>query len=145
MINVAYSTAHLVMPRIVIGILIILLVAIVITEGLARVKAGGSFFAKPGRFFKENADYVKLFGTLILFVGYILTLGVLGFTATSIIFVFLFNFLYADKNPKSILISVIIAVVASLLIAYLFGVVFQITLPSGLLTHTFVNQGFTIY
>ena len=133
MINVVYSTEHWIVPIAVMVILAILLVAIVVTEGMARVKAGGKFFEKPGRFFIENCDYVKVFGTLVLFAAYIVCLNIIGFTVTSMIFVFLFNVLYAGTEKKSLIISV------------LFGVVFNITLPSGICSITFANFGFTIY
>ena len=136
MIHIVYSTQHWIVPKIVIGILIVFLAAIIITEGMARVKAGEPFF---------NCDYVKLFGTLILFIGYIACLNVIGFTITSIIFVFLFNVLYAGTAPKSLLISILIAVISSVVIAVMFGVIFNITLPSGICTIPFPNWGFTIY
>lgn len=145
MIQVVYSTQHWIVPRIVIGVLVILLLAIIITEGMARVKEGKPFLAKPGRFFIENADYVKLFGSLILFAGYVFCLEIIGFTVTSIIFVFLFNLLFAGTSKKSIIISVIISIVAALLISILFGVVFNITLPRGLCTLELTNFGITIY
>lgn len=88
---------------------------------------------------------MKLFGTLVLFAAYIIAMDILGFTAASIIFVFLFNVLYAGTKPKSLAISALIAVVASIIISIAFGVIFKITLPSGMFTITFVNQGFTIY
>jgi putative tricarboxylic transport membrane protein len=145
MINIVYSTEHWIVPKIIICILAILLVAIIVTEGKARVAKGGTFFAKPGQFFIDNADYVKLFGTLVLFAAYIIAMDILGFTVASIIFVFLFNVLYAGTKPKSLAISALIAVVASIIISIAFGVIFKITLPSGMFTITFVNQGFTIY
>lgn len=102
MINVVYSTEHWIMPIIVIVILAALFTAIIVTEGRTRVKAGGTFFTKPGKFFIENCDHLKLWGTLVLFSGYILCLNIIGFTVTSIIFVFLFNILYAgvSRNPS---------------------------------------------
>ncbi len=145
MINVVYSTEHWIVPRIIIGVLIVLLAAIIITEGRARVKKGESFFAKPKPFFIENADFVKLFGTLILFILYIACLNIIGFTITSIVFVFLFNVLYTGFKPKALIISLIIALIASILISVLFGVVFNITLPSGACTIIFADFGFTIY
>ncbi len=145
MINVVYSSEHWIMPHIIMVLLVILALAIIITEGMERTKKGEAFFKLPKSFFIEKADYVKLFGTLILFAGYIFTLDKLGFTVTSIIFVFLFNILYAGTSPKSILISVIIAIAASLIISIAFGVVFQITLPSGALTLVFPDMGITIY
>lgn len=145
MIKVVYSTEHWIMPIIVMVILAVLLATIIITEGRTRVKAGGKFFEKPGRFFIENCDHFKLWGTLVLFAGYIVCLNIIGFTVTSMIFVFLFNILYAGTKKKSVIVSVILAVVSSLIISVLFGVVFNITLPDGLCSITFVDFGFTIY
>lgn len=145
MIQVVYSTQHWIVPRIIIGVLVILLLAIIITEGRARVKEGKPFFVKPGKFFIANADYVKLFGSLILFAGYVFCLEIIGFTVTSMVFVFLFNLLYGGTSKKSIIVSIIISVVAALIISILFGVVFNITLPRGLCTLELINFGITIY
>ena len=109
------------------------------------MKNGEPFFKKPGKFFIDNCDYVKLFGTLVLFIAFIACLNVIGFTVSSIIFVFLFNVLYAGVAPKSLVVSIIIALVSSLAIAVLFGVVFNITLPSGICTMAFPQFGFTLY
>ena len=145
MINVVYSTEHWIVPRIVIGVLVVLLLAIIITEGMARVKEGGSFIAKPSSFFIDKADFVKLFGTLILFIAYIICLDIIGFTVTSIVFVFLFNTLYAGKDKKALVMSIILAVVSAVIVSVLFGVIFNITLPSGLCTLTIRSMGITIY
>ena len=145
MINVVYSTEHLIMPTIIAIILVILLAAIIITEGIARTKNGQDFFVKPGRFFKEDTDYFKLFGTLVLFAGYIFCMDIIGFTVTSIIFVFLFNCLYAGVSKKALVPSILISIVAPLIVSIAFGVVFKITLPDGLMSLTFVDYGFTIY
>ncbi|NCC06677.1 MAG: tripartite tricarboxylate transporter TctB family protein [Clostridia bacterium] len=145
MINVVYSSEHWIMPTIVIGILVILLAAIIITEGLARKKKGEAFFKKAGKFFIDKADFVKLFGTLVLFIAYIALVDVIGFTVTSIVFVFLFNLLYTGFSKKAVIMSVVISVVASLTISVLFGIVFNITLPSGMLSLTFTDLGITFY
>lgn len=145
MINVVYSTEHLIMPTIIAIILIILLAAIIITEGIARTKNGEGFFVKPGRFFNEDADLFKEIGTLVLFAGYIFCMDIIGFTVTSIIFVFLFNCLYAGVSKKALVPSIIISIVAPLIVSIMFGVVFKITLPDGIMSLTFVDYGFTIY
>lgn len=145
MIQVVYSTQHWIVPKIVMGVLAVLLLGIIVSEGTARVKAGGSFFAKPGKFFIEGCDHFKLWGTLVLFAAYIFCLDIIGFTVTSIVFVFLFNVLYAGTSKKSIILSIILAVASSLIISVLFGIVFNITLPSGLCTMTFADFGITIY
>ncbi len=145
MINVVYSTEHWIVPRIIIFILVVLFAAIIISEGRARTTKGEAFFSLHKKFFKDNPDFIKLFGTLVLFVGYIVTLDILGFTLTSMIFVFLFNILYAGTSSKSIVVSLLIAVISSLIISIAFGVFFNITLPNGMFSITFVDQGFTIY
>ncbi len=132
MIQVVYSTEHWIVPIITMGVLVVLLAAIILTEGRARVQEGKPFFQKPGRFFLENYDKMKLWGTLLLFAGYIFALDVIGFTVTSLIFVFLFNVLYTGTSKKALIGSAVIAVVASLLISVMFGIVFNITLPSVL-------------
>ena len=145
MIQVVYSTEHWIVPIITMGVLVVLLAAIILTEGRARVQEGKPFFQKPGRFFLENYDKMKLWGTLVLFAGYIFALDVIGFTVTSLIFVFLFNVLYTGTSKKALIGSAVIAVVASLLISVMFGIVFNITLPSGMCSITFADFGFTIY
>lgn len=145
MIKVVYSTEHWIVPTIIMGVLVLLLAAIIVTEGMARVRRGEPFLAKPGAFFKPDYDKLKLWGTLVLFAAYIFCLDIIGFTVTSVIFVFLFNLLYGGMNRKSLLVSAAIAVVASVAISVLFGVVFNITLPDGLLSVTFADFGFTIY
>ena len=145
MIKVVYSTQHWIMPRIVMVVLAVLLAAIIATEGMARVKSGGSFLAKPGKFFREGCDHVKLWGTLVLFAGYLWCLNVIGFTVTSMVFGFLFNVLYAGTEKKSLLLSVALSVSSALIISVLFGVVFNITLPSGICTLPFPQFGFTLY
>ncbi len=145
MIQVVYSTEHWIVPIITMGVLVVLLAAIILTEGRARVQEGKPFFQKPGRFFLENYDKMKLWGTLLLFAGYIFALDVIGFTVTSLIFVFLFNVLYTGTSKKALIGSAVIAVVASLLISVMFGIVFNITLPSGVCSITFADFGFTIY
>ena len=71
MISVVYSTEHLLMPKIIGTLLVIMLAVIVLVEGRERKAATGKFFGSFGPFFRENADFKKLFGTLLLFIGYI--------------------------------------------------------------------------
>lgn len=148
-INVVYSTQHWIFPTITIGVLVILGVLLIALEGRARVKAGKGFFVKPGRFFKENYDKVKFWGTIALMFVYFFLLDKLGFTFWSMICLFLFNALFANKeqmkNPRYHITSIIISVVACLLISIVFGTLFAITLPSGLLTIEIPALGFILY
>lgn len=148
-IDVVYSTQHWIFPTIIITILVILGLAILVTEGVGRVKAGKGFISKPGRFFVENYDKVKLWGCVLLMVAYFFLLDKIGFTVCSIVFVFLFNTLFAGpdrmKNVKYHVTSVIISVVSVLLISILFGTAFDITLPDGICTIWIQSLGITIF
>ena len=108
MISVVYSTEHLLMPKIIGTLLVIMLAVIVLVEGRERKAATGKIFGSFGPFFRENADFKKLFGTLLLFIGYIFVVEEVGFTVTSIIFVFLFNVLYTGWSKKALRTSLII-------------------------------------
>ncbi len=147
-INVVYSTQHWIFPTITICILAILGAVIIITEGRARVKAGGGFFAKSGRFFEENYDKFQFWGTIGLLALYFLLLDVIGFTVCSMVFLFLFNMLFGGKanlNVKYIRNSAIISVVSTLIISILFGTVFNISLPEGICTIWIKSMGITIF
>lgn len=148
-IDVVYSTQHWIFPTIIITILIALGLAIIAVEGVGRVKAGRGFFVKPGRFFQENYDKIKFWGCIVLMVAYFFLLDKIGFTVCSIIFVFLFNTLFAGparmKNVKYHVVSLIISVVSVLLVSILFGTVFDITLPSGVCTIWIPGMGITIF
>ena len=148
-INVVYSTQHWIFPIITIGILVILGVLLIVLEGRARVKAGKGFFVKPGAFFEKNYDKIKFWGTLVLLVVYFFFLDKIGFTIWSIICLFLFNTLFANKeqmkNPKYHITSAIISVVACVIISLVFGTLFTITLPSGICTIEIPALGFILY
>ncbi|WP_069998646.1 tripartite tricarboxylate transporter TctB family protein [Cellulosilyticum sp. I15G10I2] len=129
-LKIVYSTSHLIGPKIVGMILIILALIMVAQEIIKRRKEGRSFSFKGKKFFEENYDKLKFWGTLILFVLYILALELVGFLIASLIFIFLFNILFAGiKNIKSIAVSAAISIISSVSIWYIFGFLFNITLP----------------
>jgi hypothetical protein len=148
-INVVYSTQHWIMPKILIGILIALGAVIFILEGRARVKKGGSFMPKMGKIFAENYDKMKFWGSIVLMAAYYFLLDKIGFTVCSIIFLILFNTLFAGKDrmkdKKYHINSVIISVVACVLVSIVFGTVFAITLPSGFCTIEIPAWNFIMY
>lgn len=112
-------------------------------------KTGEAFLDLKGRtFFVANWDKLRLLGTVVLMIAYIYAMEWMGFLAASIIIVFLFNVLYngldrlkelpsalregrllASSVFRSLLVSMAISVSFSLVIWYLFGSVFKITLP----------------
>lgn len=140
-----FKTMHLVFPTIIGCILLILGIALIIQRYRLCKKEGKPFInLKDYHFFEPGYDKLKLFGSLVLFIGYIACLVPMGFLWASILFVFLFNVLFAESinfkvlfgkaegavvNVKSLLISAAVAVIASTFIWWLFGIVFNITLP----------------
>ncbi len=138
-LNIVYSTQHWIMPNILIAILIGLGAFIFITEGMGRMKKGGSFLPKfGGNFFQENYNKVQFWGCIALIAAYFFCLPIIGFTFGSIIFLTLLNTLFAGmdriKNVRYHINSVLISTIAVVLISVMFGTIFAITLPSGFAT-----------
>lgn len=130
-IDITYSRSHWVMPKIIIGVLIILAVVIFIQEYMKARKANKPFMNLKGwRFFAEGYDKVKLFGSIGLLFAYIVLMKLIGFIASSIIIASSFNILFAEKkDKKSIAINIGIAVIETLLLWFIFGYILEVTLP----------------
>lgn len=127
-VNYVHSTAHLLVPRIVGVILIILLIAIIISDYMKARKNGGKSAKKA--MFAEGFDKIKLFGSFALFFAYIALLEPLGFLISSILAMFGFNVIFEGKKEKrSLILSAAISVVFPTLLWFIFGYVFNITLP----------------
>ncbi len=124
-----YSTSHLFFPKIIITLLVVLGLVIAVPKLLAALKErknGG----KRYRFFVEGYDKLKLFGTVILMILYVLALDLVGFLPASILFVLLFNVLFCGTLEKnSLLVSAVIAVVFPVAVWLIFGKLFNVTLP----------------
>lgn len=151
MFRVSYkpSTSHWIFPPIIMGILALLLTVMIIQRAVRCRRRGEPFFdMKKMRVFEPGWDKLKLFGSVALFLLYIRAMGLIGFLAASIIFVFLYSVLYygveklreipaaiASGKPwaspafRATFGSLAISVVFSTAVWYLFGRVFQITLP----------------
>ena len=131
-INYVPSTSHLIFPPIILGILIFLLVIMFIQRTIKCKKNNEKIFDyKNYTFFQKNWDKLKLIGTLVLFILYIKSMLIFGFLLSSIVFISLFNILFVgiQNNKKSLINSVAISSGFSVGIWFLFGYVFQITLP----------------
>lgn len=144
-VKIKWSTSHLFFPTIIAWILVILAVIMVIQRAIKCKKEKKPFFNFSNfHFFNKGYDKLKLWGAIILFAGYIACLEPMGFLWASILFVFLLNVLFAESirmkaifhkdgtaiiNWRSLAGSAIISVVSSVLLWYVFGIVFNITLP----------------
>lgn len=128
-LEITFSESHTVFPKIILTLLIILLALITLNKIRERVKErkGMKFNFK---FFTDNYDKLKLYGTLILLAAYGILLEPLGFLLSSILFIFLIMLLYiGNLKRKSILISLSNSLATSFIIWILFGQIFNITLP----------------
>lgn len=130
-LKIINSTSHWVMPRIVMGILVVLLVIIGIQRLIHCRKTGTPFIQlKNYRFFRPGWDKVKLLGGILTFVAYIYLMEFLTFLPASIISIFIFNVLFDnERTKKSMITSGVISVGFSVFIWLVFGVLFRITLP----------------
>lgn len=130
-LKIINSTSHWVMPRIVMGILVVLLVIIGIQRLIHCRKTGTPFIQlKNYRFFRPGWDKVKLLGGILTFVAYIYLMEFLTFLPASIISIFIFNVLFDNERAKkSMITSGVISVGFSVFIWLIFGVLFRITLP----------------
>lgn len=130
-LKIINSTSHWVMPRIVMGILVVLLVIIGIQRLIHCRKTGTPFIQlKNYRFFQPGWDKVKLLGGILTFVAYIYLMEFLTFLPASIISIFIFNVLFDnERTKKSMITSGVISVGFSVFIWLIFGVLFRITLP----------------
>ena len=136
---------HLFFPKVIAVILVILGIALIVQRARACKKTGTPFINLKGyRFFEPGYDKLKFWGSIVLFALYIIALEPMGFLWASMLFVTLFNILYAEsinfkallgkeKAPvvdvKNLITSVIIGVVSSTIIWVLFYKIFNITLP----------------
>lgn len=130
-LKIINSTSHWVMPRIVMGILVVLLVIIGIQRLIHCRKTGTPFIQlKNYRFFRPGWDKVKLLGGILTFVAYIYLMEFLTFLPASIISIFIINVLFDnERTKKSMITSGVISVGFSVFIWLIFGVLFRITLP----------------
>lgn len=148
-INYIPSKSHWLVPPIIMVVLLILAVIMLIQRCFETKKSGKPFINFSGyKFFKENWDKLRLIGGLVLFIAYIEAMEFVGFLPASIVCIFLFNVLftgvedlkevtvgikektfYKNHGFKSVANSLIISTVFAVGVWFIFGQVFQITLP----------------
>lgn len=128
-IDIKYDEYHIIFPKIIMGILILLLVLMLIKALIKRLK-DGSLTQFKFKFFEENYDKLKFFGTIGLLLAYVFVLEMVGFIASSIVFMFLLTILLRGNFQRNTLvISLVNSVTTSVLVWFFFGYLFDITLP----------------
>lgn len=130
-LKIVNSTSHWVVPRIVIAILAALWIAMMIQRYLRCKTEGRPFIALKGyHFFMPGWDKWKLLGGVGVFVAYIYLMELISFLPASILCIFGLNVIYTgDRTKRSLTMSAVLAVVASVLIYVIFGILFRVTLP----------------
>lgn len=125
-----YATSEMFFPKIVITILVVLGLIILVPKVVRAVRAKQPLLAEGYHFFEENYDKLKLFGSIGLLIIYIFLLEQIHFIAASLLCIFGFNVLFCGTlKPKSLLVSAAITIISVFGLWYLFGVLFNITLP----------------
>ncbi|WP_138418058.1 tripartite tricarboxylate transporter TctB family protein [Aquibacillus sediminis] len=127
-IEMSYSTYHLVFPRIIMFILIVMGSFLLIRTLVKKSKDREN--SAPFKFFTNHYDRVKFYGTIILLTTYAAVLQHIGFVLTSIIFMILLTLLFiGNLRKKSILVSITNGLTTTIVVWYVFGQLFDITLP----------------
>ena len=151
MFRVTYrpSTSHWLFPPIILGILALLLAVMIVQRAIECRRTGRPFINREKmRVFEPGCDKLKLFGSVALFVLYIYAMESVGFLTASIVAVFLYSVLFfgverlkeipaaiASGRPwsngafRSVCVSLLLSVLFSTSVWYLFARVFKITLP----------------
>lgn len=137
-IKVDFDQSHLFFPKIIMWLLLFLFVLIVVLyarQFLKDVRAG----RRSIRFFQENYDKIRLFGTIAAVIIYFILMdyvGVLfpntgyGFLFVSIPFMMSLSFLYVhDLSKKKTIIILLNSIIAPLAAWYILGNLFNISLP----------------
>lgn len=137
-IKIDFEQSHMFFPNIIMWLLLFLFILIVVLYGkqfLEDLTAG----RRSIRFFQENYDKIRLFGTigaviiyfiLMDYVGTLFPNTGLGFLLVSIPFMMCLSFLYVhDLNKKKTIIILLNSTIAPAAAWYILGNLFNITLP----------------
>ncbi len=128
-VELKFSEYHTIFPNIMLTILIFLAVLMLFLNVIRRIKER-RLREFHFQFFVDNYDKLKFFGTLVLIIAYAFVLESIGFLLATILFMFLISLLFiGDIKKKSIFVSLTNSLSTSLIIWYLFGQLFDITLP----------------
>ncbi|MER0236765.1 tripartite tricarboxylate transporter TctB family protein [Fulvimarina sp. MAC8] len=133
-VNIDFSTSHLVFP-IIIGSMLALMGLAILLRDRRRIAGAGRYWAD----LLGTMDKLRFFGTIVITVVYFMTMDPigyqfpntgLGFLITSIPYVFLVGVLYLHHRTARALVPIaIMALVAPVLVWWLFTNVFYLTLP----------------
>lgn len=133
-VTIDFETSHLIFPRLIGFVLLLLGLAILVTHR-RRILGAGAMWAQTF----VQMDKLRFFGTLILTVIYFLLMVPvgdrwpntgLGFLICSIPFVAAISILYMhERDARSLIPVLIVAIAAPTIVWWLFTYVFALTLP----------------
>jgi putative tricarboxylic transport membrane protein len=128
-VELKFSEYHTIFPKIMLTILIFLAVLMLLLNIFKRMKEG-RMKEFHFQFFVDNYDKLKFYGTLVLLIAYGFVLELVGFLPASILFMFLISLLFiGNVKKKSVVVSLANSLATTFAIWYLFGQLFDITLP----------------
>lgn len=130
-IEIVHSQSHLLFPKIIIFIVGLLGLALIIQRFLSSRKINRKFLnLGEFTFFEENIDKIKFFGTIIGLAIFVLLMQTVGFIVGSFVGLSILNIIYNGwGNKKTIIKSLIISLIETLVVWYLFSNIFGVTLP----------------
>jgi len=136
-IDMNYSEYHTVFPRLIIYFLILLGILLIIKQVIHKIKAKkliqqDKSDVQQGKesSIEKKFNIVMFSGSIVLLVAYGFALEWFGFIYPTVLFIILSTLLYkASTNKSSVFISVVNAISTTVLIYFIFGTLFDITLP----------------
>ena len=129
-VPIIYSTSHMLVPKIMGVVIAALLALILITETAAKKRRGEKLKPERKKFFLPGYDKKKFWGVVVLSAVYVVLLKVIRFVPSSVICIFLYGVLFEGKREKiSLAVSGISAVGFTVVVWFVFGYMFNITLP----------------
>lgn len=118
----------------VIGVITFILGAILLISSIRNFKATAAEAAAAG---PDDSDYKRVLSSFILVLAYVFLMRPVGFLLTTLVYLFLQMLVLApnDKRSKKDIIQLlIIGVVFTLAVFFLFRYGFKIVLPAGIFT-----------
>ena len=120
------------MPTVV-GVLILILAALLLRNTITDFKSNAEKAEKEG---PEQCDYKRVLASLVSSIVYVNVLKPVGFILSTLVYLFLQIFILApddQRKPKNLVLYLILDVIFTLIVYFLFRYGFKIVLPAGLI------------
>lgn len=117
----------------VIGVIMVILAAILLVQSIMGIKKNTAEI-KPD---EDKPEYKRVIESLVLSLAYVLLLQPVGFIVSTLVYLFAQIFVLApdvNRTKKDIIIFLIVDVVFTFIVFFLFRYGFKIVLPAGIFT-----------